>query len=190
MQRLRANVAGYFALFGRKPRFTATPAWRTPDRFGVGAVVVVAAIAVTMVAVDARAIQVAQRVPPWLIEIFDQVTDFGKSGWFLVPLALALAAIALLASPALARMTRLVLAAIAVRLGFLFLAIGVPGLVVTIVKRLIGRARPLVEAEPGSLHLSTVQLARRLREPAVRPRHDAFAAAMAHRRCCGRGRGR
>ena len=31
-----------------------------------------------------------------------------------------------------------------VRIGFLFLAIGAPGLFVTIVKRMIGRARPLV----------------------------------------------
>jgi undecaprenyl-diphosphatase len=37
-----------------------------------------------------------------------------------------------------------VLAALIVRFGFLFLAIGVPGLFVTIVKRLIGRARPNV----------------------------------------------
>ena len=34
--------------------------------------------------------------------------------------------------------------ALAVRFGFLFLAIGVPGLFATIVKRLIGRARPFV----------------------------------------------
>ena len=41
-------------------------------------------------------------------------------------------------------MSRRVLAAVAVRLGFLFSAIALPGLIFTIVKRLIGRARPLV----------------------------------------------
>ncbi len=41
-------------------------------------------------------------------------------------------------------MSRGVLTALAARFGFLFLAIGVPGLFVTIVKRLIGRARPYV----------------------------------------------
>ncbi len=46
-------------------------------------------------------------------------------------------------SPALPRLTQGVLAALAARFGFLFLAIGVPGLFVTIVKRLIGRARPI-----------------------------------------------
>jgi undecaprenyl-diphosphatase len=42
-------------------------------------------------------------------------------------------------------MSQRLLAALAVRLGFLFVAIGLPGLVFTILKRLIGRARPLVE---------------------------------------------
>jgi membrane-associated phospholipid phosphatase len=37
-----------------------------------------------------------------------------------------------------------VLAAVMVRVGFLFVAIGAPSLFVTIVKRMIGRARPLV----------------------------------------------
>jgi undecaprenyl-diphosphatase len=43
-----------------------------------------------------------------------------------------------------------VLAAFAVRLGFVFAAIALPGLFVTIVKRLIGRARPFIggEADP------------------------------------------
>ena len=41
-------------------------------------------------------------------------------------------------------MPQLVLAAVMVRVGFLFVAIGVPGLFATIIKRMIGRARPLV----------------------------------------------
>jgi undecaprenyl-diphosphatase len=52
---------------------------------------------------------------------------------------------ACLASPGLNRTSQRVLAAIAVRLGFLFAAIALPGLVFTVLKRLIGRARPLVE---------------------------------------------
>jgi membrane-associated phospholipid phosphatase len=145
LQWMRANVASFFALFGRPPRFAATPVWRTPSRLGAAVLVAVAAIAATMVAVDAWSVGVAQRVPEWLIEALDQITDFGKSVWFLVPIAVLLAAIAALASPALAPTTRRVLAALAVRLGFLFLAIGLPGLCFALLKRLIGRARPLVE---------------------------------------------
>jgi undecaprenyl-diphosphatase len=60
--------------------------------------------------------------------------------WPLGLLFLALAAL----PPVLPRAGQLVVAALMVRVGFLFLAVGVPGLFVTIVKRLIGRARPFV----------------------------------------------
>jgi undecaprenyl-diphosphatase len=76
-------------------------------------------------------------------------------------------------------MSRGVLAAVAVRLGFLLLAIGLPGLVVTIGKRLIGRARPLVSGsvEPFSYRPFgwEVEYASLPSGHAV----DAFAAAMA-----------
>jgi membrane-associated phospholipid phosphatase len=145
LQWLRANGAGYFALLGRRPGFATRPAWRSPFRLGVGAVLVIVIVTATMIIIDAPSVGVAQRVPEWLIALFDEVTHFGKSVRFLVPIALMLAALGLLASPALSRMPRCVLAAVAVRLGFLFLAIGLPGLCFTALKRLIGRARPLVE---------------------------------------------
>jgi undecaprenyl-diphosphatase len=50
----------------------------------------------------------------------------------------------LAALPVLPRVPQLVLAAIMVRVGFLIVAIGVPSLFDTIIKRMIGRARPLV----------------------------------------------
>lgn len=139
------GVARWFSLFARAPRFSAVPAWRSPLRLGLGTLIVIAAIAATMIVVDGPAIGAARQLPEWLVTLFDQVTDFGKSVWLLVPIAFALVAIAALASLPLARMPRRVLAALGVRLGFLFLAIGLPGLFFTIVKRLIGRARPLVE---------------------------------------------
>ena len=46
--------------------------------------------------------------------------------------------------PFSSRIEQRVLAAIMVRVGFLFMAVAVPGLFGTIVKRIIGRARPLV----------------------------------------------
>ena len=50
-------------------------------------------------------------------------------------------------------MPRLVLAAWTVRLGFVFTAIALPGLFATIVKRLIGRARPLVAGDDAFAYL-------------------------------------
>jgi membrane-associated phospholipid phosphatase len=97
-----------------------------------------------MLVLDAWAIAVVPTLPPWLVAGFDWVTDFGKSYWLLYPIGFALALLAALASPALSAMSQGVLATVAVRLGFLFSAIALPGLVFTVVKRLIGRARPLV----------------------------------------------
>jgi membrane-associated phospholipid phosphatase len=142
-QWIRGNVVRYFALFRRPPRHRTTPAWRARLAFGIAAAGVI--VVASMLLVDAWAVGVAQRLPPSAIAAFDWITDFGKSVRVLVPVALLLAAMACLASPGLNRTSQRVLAAIAVRLGFLFAAIALPGLVFTVLKRLIGRARPLVE---------------------------------------------
>jgi undecaprenyl-diphosphatase len=107
-------------------------------------------VAVAMVFADAPLAAASKQLPGWVHAAFAFMTDFGKSGWFLWPTGIVLAAIAAVTSPALAPLGRLVLAAIAVRTGFLFAAIAVPGLFATIIKRLIGRARPFVgtEADP------------------------------------------
>ncbi len=143
---VRANVAGGFAMLGRARRTNASAPspWRGRHRLAVGAVVVLIVMAGTMVLLDAWAITGARRLPHGLVAVFDALTDFGKSNWFLWPVGLALVLIALVAAPSLPHMSRLVLAAISVRLSFLFLAIGLPSLFVSIVKRLIGRARPFV----------------------------------------------
>jgi undecaprenyl-diphosphatase len=76
-------------------------------------------------------------------------------------------------------MSQRVLAAVAVRLGFLFSAIALPGLVVTIVKRLVGRARPLVG---GSVDpFLYLPLGWKVEYASFPSGHatDAFAAAMA-----------
>jgi membrane-associated phospholipid phosphatase len=142
---MRANVVYWLDLFRRPPRAHTAPAWRAPLIVMSGGIAAVAVIVATMVLADAWAIMEVRRLPQWLVAVFDELTDFGKSGWFLVPIALFLLLIAALASPALPRVSRLVLAAVSVRLGFLFVAIAVPALVVAIAKRLIGRARPLVD---------------------------------------------
>jgi undecaprenyl-diphosphatase len=152
LQWARSNAARYFALFQRKPRSSAVQPWRTPLRLGIGAIAIVAVVVASMVVLDAWAATSARLMPEGVIVLFDEITDFGKSVWLLVPVGVALAAIALVATPTLPRMSQGVLAALAVRLGFLFAAVGLPGLVFTIAKRLIGRARPFVggSADPFS----------------------------------------
>jgi membrane-associated phospholipid phosphatase len=175
----RANVGWSVAVLGRRSKFAVPPIWRALLRLAVGSVVGIAVIAATMALVDAPAVTVVQSAPEWLTEAFDHVTDFGKSIWFLVPIALALATIALLGSPTLPRMSQRVLAALAVRLGFLFFAIGLPGLIFSVGKRLVGRARPFVEGTANPLIYRplgwSVEYASLPSGHAI----DAFAAAMA-----------
>ncbi len=151
---LRSNAVSWFALIGKRPRAGAAAklAWRAPLRLGIVGLLLLALLAGTMNTFDAWAIAQAQRLPLWFARISAEVSDFGKSGWILVPTGVALLAIAALASPALPRMSRLVLMAVSVRIGFVFLAVGLPGLAVTVAKRLIGRARPLVGGSDDPFH--------------------------------------
>lgn len=142
-RRLEINAAACLAFLRRRPRRRALPQRRVWC-WSAAAAAVTAVIA-TMLLLDAAAVPVVQRLPEPVSAAFDRYTDLGKSVWLLVPLAVLLAAIALISSPALPRMAQGTLAALAVRLVFLFTAIALPGVVLTVVKRLIGRARPLVE---------------------------------------------
>jgi undecaprenyl-diphosphatase len=99
---------------------------------------------ISMFVFDTAASDWAIQQPQWFRNLFEEITNFGLSGWFLIPFGFIVLSLAALLSPALPRFTQGVLTALAARFGFLFLAIGVPGLFVTIVKRLIGRARPSV----------------------------------------------
>jgi membrane-associated phospholipid phosphatase len=148
---LLANVEDWLSLLGRKPRATAARlAWRAPVGLGLGALLALAIIAGTMALIDAPTILAVGGLPDWVVSLFNRLTDYGTSDWFLVPIGLALLASAALATPALTRLSQLVLVAFTVRLGFVFAAIALPGLFVTIVKRLIGRARPFIggDADP------------------------------------------
>lgn len=107
-------------------------------------IMLIIAAAVSMLFLDARAVDWALHEPHWFRATFETITDLGLSGWFLFPCGFLLLFLAAVASPQLTRIARGVLAALAARIGFVFLAIGLPGLFVSIVKGLIGRARPYV----------------------------------------------
>ena len=98
----------------------------------------------SMFFLDVAASDWARALPVWFTDIFEQITDFGLSGWFLFPIGFVLLCLAAATTRVLSMRTQNLLAMLSVRFGFLFLAIGLPGLFVTIVKRLIGRARPYV----------------------------------------------
>ena len=142
LRQLAANLSATFATLIRNPRVVdgQQPAWSSPARLCVGALITIAAVAAAMMFLDDRLPQFARTLPQWLVATFDEITDFGKSGWFLMPVGFLLIVIAAAGVRELPHFTRMVLAALTVRFGFLFLAIGMQVCSSLILKRLIGRA--------------------------------------------------
>jgi membrane-associated phospholipid phosphatase len=141
LQRTMATLAAWIGAFDRPARGYPQLAGRASEQAAMAALLVVAIIA-TMVFLDAAAIGTARKLPPVLSNAAEVITAFGLSGWFLWPIGGVLVVIAALTRPAVGRVGNLVAATLAVRLGFLFVAIGIPGLVFSILKRLVGRVRP------------------------------------------------
>jgi membrane-associated phospholipid phosphatase len=143
-RRLIVNLIAWGAALVRPAR-ARSGFWRSLGSAShlIGAfAIAVAVTAALMVFVDPGEIAFHQRFPLWMLSVAAFVSDCGKSGWFLVPSAAILLVVAAVASPALGRITYVTLVSIAGRAGFIFVGIGLPGLIETIAKRLIGRARP------------------------------------------------
>jgi membrane-associated phospholipid phosphatase len=143
LRRCGGNVIAAFAVLARPARVPMRNPWpQAPQQLAIAAGLAVVILLLVMFLIDAAAIRGVAHLPRWVVWFFDQITDFGKSGWFLWPLGILFLALAAL--PSLPRVPQLVLAAVMARAGFLFIAIGVPGLFVNVVKHIFGRARPMV----------------------------------------------
>jgi undecaprenyl-diphosphatase len=138
-----ANAASGFSALVRAPRGAwnerLVPAWR---RHPVLLVLVAEVVAAAMVWLDVPLMRAVTHLPTRFNETMNWLTDFGEGIWPLFPLAVLLLACPLLNHPRLVHLSRGVLAMLAVRLGYMFLAIGLTGLADSIIKRLIGRVRP------------------------------------------------
>jgi membrane-associated phospholipid phosphatase len=134
------NIRGSLGVLVCPPK----PSLNVParKRLGLQAALTAVAVVLAMLFLDAPLHQVAAGLPEWLIDDAFVITDFGQSQWILVPVGVPLVLMAFAASPAMDYLSRAVFAMVAVRLGYVFVAVGLPGLVVTIVKRWIGRVRP------------------------------------------------
>ena len=151
---VRAGLRLAIARLGRPVRPNASPALRIfpdwPTRIAVA--LVGAALALASMAYVDPVIQEAQHaVRGGFAIFFEIVTDVGKSGWLLWPTGIMLVVIGLVMPPVRGFADKVVLA-LAARLAFLMAAVGGSGLIIAIVKRLIGRARPRYFEQLGTLH--------------------------------------
>jgi membrane-associated phospholipid phosphatase len=136
------NLIRWGRALARPPRVPIPPRSKGA-MFGI-ALVLIATVA-SMFLVDASAEDWASRLPQEFRDVFEQITNAGQSGWYLVPFGCIALCLAALSAPALPRLAQGVLTLLAARFGFLFFAVAVPGLFTAIVKRLIGRARPYAD---------------------------------------------
>lgn len=127
-----------------------------PYPFGLGRrtwpLAVLAVLAVVLVALpfDYVLAQWSIGLPESVRSFFFWITDVGLSEWVLVPSLVLLAMSALLAFVMRSRpRPHRALVQMAQLYAFIFLAVGVPGLLANIAKRIVGRARPEVAEEAG-----------------------------------------
>lgn len=142
------NVVHALTILARPAKIHPRQPWATSRQIAIVAAIVIAVVLFCILLIDAPVTRAVLHLPRWAIWPFDQITDYGKSGWFLWPLGLIFLALAALPVPA-TRISQAVLAAVMVRVGFLFTAIALPGLFDAIIKRMIGRARPTVSLAAG-----------------------------------------
>src|SRR5688572_6693143 len=117
---------------------------------GRGWLIAAAVAALTLAALSLVDVQISdfgQSLPAMVVVLFDWITRLGGSDWILYPslLGFVLCGVAALF---IRRFTaKFALWQLSLISGFVFIAVGMPSLVTTIVKRLIGRGRPgLVDA--------------------------------------------
>jgi undecaprenyl-diphosphatase len=147
LRQIGLNARATFLTLCRAAR-PPSAAWPDTAKILLVAAVAIAVIVSTMFALDAWSVRQARGLPVSLLTAARGFTDLGKSGYFLWPLGILMLLLIALYSPAMQRFWRGILAAWAVRIGFVFIAIGLPSLFDNIIKNMIGRARPFVVAGP------------------------------------------
>ncbi|MGE0061463.1 MAG: phosphatase PAP2 family protein [Xanthobacteraceae bacterium] len=151
-RRMAMHIGAALRLLSRPARGRPAAAFNWP-RWAVAVAVALAVLLVIALLLDAPLARGARALPRWPVDLFDAVTTFGKSGWFLWPVGVVLLAIAALPAR-LPERSRLVLIALVVRLEFLFAAIAIPGVAVNILKHVIGRGRPYVGGSLDPFHMN------------------------------------
>ena len=136
---LAMSLRAWISVLARPPRCALPGSFLR--RHALWLVIAVIVMGASMVLLDQRTISAVARLPAWVTLAFKWLTDFGRSSWFLLPLGFCILALAL-SSPFMDRIGRRVSAILATRLSFLFAAIALPDVFVTVAKHLIGRRRP------------------------------------------------
>ncbi len=179
--RAAANIRWLFATLSRSPRYSRAAdigrvwAWRWIRL----SLVIGTAIVISMFFIDEAIIRL---MPPpgapdlWPVRLY---TDLGNSRIFLVPLGAALMVILCWTAILPRRIANLVLASLAVRFAYIFIAISLSGLFGKAIKGMIGRSRPFVGGEANAFYFLPFSFDIRFESFPSGHANTAFAAAFA-----------
>lgn len=101
-----------------------------------------AVVATIAAFLDAAAVPFHRSLPPAVLEAFGWLTEAGRSDWFLIPAGLILIAAMFARRPAKATRLTARRASLVATSAYVFLAVGLSGIVALSAKNIIGRARP------------------------------------------------
>lgn len=164
MLQSRAIVATAIASAFQRPRRTSGSGPRWPGLLAIATGLL--GFAVCFIAakflLDVWSITEARHLPRWLVHASGRITAYGKAGTVLWPLAAVLLLCLLCGWAAARRQDRILFAAISLRPAFLIAAIGLPGLVTSLLKPLIGRGRPYLNGQPDAFIYAPLQYFREL----------------------------
>lgn len=119
-------------------------------RFALVFVVLLALLAV----IDRAASVYGQGLPEAAVRFFRVITDFGLSEWVLIPSLVLMLLCAGLTLVIRKWTPRLALFEMAQLYGFIFVGVGLPGLISNLIKRALGRGRPEVFDQVGAYGLT------------------------------------
>jgi membrane-associated phospholipid phosphatase len=126
------------------------PATYPPVKWAAWLCYALTAIALVALALDQPVGYFGRRWPAELVEVADWLTEFGLSGFYLIPAALIGIAVNLTDWAKFTGRRLLVLYNWTCLSLFVLIGVGIPGLMVTFLKHFIGRARPTHFAEHGA----------------------------------------
>ena len=172
---------GWCYLGARTLRVPRPRIWRAGSvELLVIAVLAGSLVAASMILLDPLTAGIRLRMPLPVVHFFERITALGLGGVVLWPVGLALLAV-LAVKPRLDDIGRRVASALAARLGFLFVSIAGAGLLVLVVKYVLGRPRPYAAVQLGgeNAHLVFDWLALKASFASFPSGHSSIAFATA-----------
>ncbi|MCY6383196.1 phosphatase PAP2 family protein [Hoeflea prorocentri] len=147
--RFRSNVVANRSLLKRRQSFIKRSFRVRGWRYLFLTVMVVILVAVVL---DNPVGAYRHQWPADILRWAFRLTDIGKSGWILVPTGILVLAGFLIDWSGFKARTRLVMAKWVAASAYIFLSVGISGLIVAVLKRVIGRARPVHYEELGAFY--------------------------------------